>query len=890
MAKNSRYASARLTTTVNARYVPDEQIKDAFYLDGRFPGLNEKRAAENTLDRDDRGFLFALFAYPAERGENAAEADFVRSVRQLNDQVKEGNKSIDIQINDLADASVEVCGKATLPQAGVRQAYFAGIIVKEAEIAAVTTAAGCAFLYRGDVLYPLTASDFKLEPYDLNGNPIERLNEYSAGVAGTIRYSNITPIKQNDCLILCNKEVAETLGQREMLRILDDAQDQKDAAADMITAAAAKQPGTTMQVMISFVEYIEAAEKTGRLSGLFPGGQSAPQTQENFYRENSRENPVSAQAGAAAPQAPLPGNYRRQAEPMMRNQMNERPGQTDRQQWRDGQNPMGAPMPQRPPVNLPPQDQSFYHENPGQRGDTQIWQAANMARPESDKTEDYFEAGRRYAEESASQQTADRAVEQVYQNEDKPYSETPVEGAAAYREQGQGSLEGNIGMETTPDKTEETPAELNSVQTFATSEPTVAAESHAAPLNYAQSTAAQSPDYANPSYEERYQSQSGQGNDPALDQAYEQGYGNNYAPQDDRAYDRGGQYRQESAYGQNAYADHQGYGYGQNGEQNYDQGYGYGQNGEQNYDQGYGNGQAGEQNYDQGYGYGQAGEQNYDQGYGYGQTGEQNYDQGYGYGQNGEQNYDQGYGYGQTGEQNYDQGYGYGQTDEQNYDQGYNQYYGQNPQDGYGAVDPNYNQTGAQPYTNEQDPYQESYYDEYQDNYQDGGYPDDRDDKVKRIIFYSILGVVILVCAFLIFRLATKKPATPVQSSTSPSVSSSETQPKVTESEKKTSASSSKESKETKETKEGESNEAGESKEGESNTASEGSSESKAKGEAKTYTVRMGDTLYQICMSYYGKYSDALGAKIAEANPNLQLPDVFEGNVIKLPPLEDLEP
>ena len=890
MAKNSRYASARLTTTVNARYVPDEQIKDAFYLDGRFPGLNEKRAAENTLDRDDRGFLFALFAYPAERGENAAEADFVRSVRQLNDQVKEGNKSIDIQINDLADASVEVCGKATLPQAGVRQAYFAGIIVKEAEIAAVTTAAGCAFLYRGDVLYPLTASDFKLEPYDLNGNPIERLNEYSAGVAGTIRYSNITPIKQNDCLILCNKEVAETLGQREMLRILDDAQDQKDAAADMITAAAAKQPGTTMQVMISFVEYIEAAEKTGRLSGLFPGGQSAPQTQENFYRENSREIPVSAQAGAAAPQAPLPGNYRRQAEPMMRNQMNERPGQTDRQQWRDGQNPMGAPMPQRPPVNLPPQDQSFYHENPGQRGDTQIWQAANVARPKSDKTEDYFEAGRRYAEESHSQQTADRDVEQVYQNEDKPYSETPVEGAAAYREQGQGSLEGNIGMETTSDKTEETPAELNSVQPFATSEPTGAAESHAAPLNHAQSTAAQSPDYANPSYEERYQSQSGQGNDPALDQAYEQGYGNNYAPQDDRTYDRGGQYRQESAYGQNAYADHQGYGYGQTGEQNYDQGYGNGQTGEQNYDQGYGYGQNGEQNYDQGYGYGQNGEQNYDQGYGYGQNGEQNYDQGYGYGQTGEQNYDQGYGYGQNGEQNYDRGYGYGQTDEQNYDQGYNQYYGQNPQEDYGAVDPNYNQTGAQPYTNEQDPYQESYYDEYQDNYQDGGYPDDRDDKVKRIIFYSILGVVILVCAFLIFRLATKKPATPVQPSSSPSVSSSESQTTVKESEKKTSATSSKESKESKETKEGESNEAGESKEGESNTASEGSSESKAKGEAKTYTVRMGDTLYQICMSYYGKYSDALGAKIAEANPNLQLPDVFEGNVIKLPPLEDLEP
>ena len=414
---------------------------------------------------------------------------------------------------------------------------------------------------------------------------------------------------------------------------------------------------------------------------------------------------------------------------MMRNQMNERPGQTDRQQWRDGQNPSGAPMPQRPPVNLPPQEQSFYRENPGQRGDTQIWQAANVARPESEKIQDYFEAGRRYAEESTSYQPADSGVEQVYQNDEKPYSETPVEGTSAFREHGQGALEGNNGMEASSDKAEVTPAELNSEQPLTASEPTGAAESHAAPLDYAQPAAAQSPDYANPTYEERYQSQNGQGNDPTLNQAYEQGYGNNYAPQDDRAYDRSEQYRQDPGYGQNAYADQQGYAYGQSGEQNYDQGYGYGQSGEQNYDQGYG--------------------------------------------------------YGQTGDQNYDQGYGYGQTGEQDYDQRYNQYYGQNPQEGYGAVDPNYGQAGAQPYTNEQDPYQESYYDEYQDNYQDGGYPDDHDnDKVKRIIFYSILGVVILVCAFLIFRLATKKPATPVQSnSSSSSASSSESQTTVKESE-----------------------------------------------------------------------------------------------------------
>lgn len=301
MAKSSRYASTRLATTVNARYFPDEHITDAYYLDGRFTGKRETRAADSTNDREDRGFLFALFSYQTELGERPADAPFASTVAGLSEAVNRSSQPIDSQINDLADLAVEVGGKATLPQPGVRQTYFSGVMVKDGEIAAVTTNSGCAFLYRGDVLYPLTAGEFNLEAIDMNGNPVDHLNDYSAGVAGTIRYSNVAELMQNDCLVLCNKEVLEILGQREILRLLNEAEDQEDAAANIITAASAKQPGTPVQMMISFVEYIQPQEKPGR--GFFSTGQvpavQADSFPEPMYREERASGPAAAAAAAA---------------------------------------------------------------------------------------------------------------------------------------------------------------------------------------------------------------------------------------------------------------------------------------------------------------------------------------------------------------------------------------------------------------------------------------------------------------------------------------------------------------------------------------------------------------------------------------------------------------
>lgn len=260
----------RIATTITARYFPGQGASDAFYLDGRLTGKREGRAADITLDREDRGAFLSVFAHQAAAGKDPqAEVAGLRPLldKILND-VKRTGKNIDAEINELADCGISVAGRMTLQHAGVRQPYFAGIVVKDQEIAAITIGRGCAYLYRNDVLYPLTDDDFEMEEIDASGRPVDGLDMYCAGVAGTVRYSNIAQLQMDDCLVVCNREVMEALGQREVLRILYEAEDQCDAAGMVITEAAAKSPGASLQFMIGFVESATVADKASRGFGI----------------------------------------------------------------------------------------------------------------------------------------------------------------------------------------------------------------------------------------------------------------------------------------------------------------------------------------------------------------------------------------------------------------------------------------------------------------------------------------------------------------------------------------------------------------------------------------------------------------------------------------------
>jgi hypothetical protein len=50
-----------------------------------------------------------------------------------------------------------------------------------------------------------------LKRIDLGGKNVPGHDVYSAGVAGTVRYSNIAKLQEDDCIIVCNKEVFEAL-------------------------------------------------------------------------------------------------------------------------------------------------------------------------------------------------------------------------------------------------------------------------------------------------------------------------------------------------------------------------------------------------------------------------------------------------------------------------------------------------------------------------------------------------------------------------------------------------------------------------------------------------------------------------------------------------------
>ena len=279
MAKSPRAALTRIAATVTARYYPSSGASDGFYLDGRISGRREHRAADITLDREERGFFYSIFAHlSGSSPDDAAQARIRKALDKIQAETRQTGRNIDSEINELAECAVSVTGRITLQHDGVRQPYFAGIVIRDSELAAVTMGSGCAYLYRGDVLYPLTADDIPMDAIDGNGKPVQGIDVYCAGVAGTVRYSNIAQLQLDDCIIICNKEVMEALGQREVLRMLFEAEDQADAAGLIITAASAKLPGVPLQFMIGFVESISPVDRTSRVAlgrGQIEGNGSA---------------------------------------------------------------------------------------------------------------------------------------------------------------------------------------------------------------------------------------------------------------------------------------------------------------------------------------------------------------------------------------------------------------------------------------------------------------------------------------------------------------------------------------------------------------------------------------------------------------------------------------
>ena len=254
----------RLASTLTAKYFPSQTLTDAFYIDGRLFGKRETRQADITIDKEERGFFFSVFSHPKINGyEPGMMPPYEPQLRSTCNEVKFGRKEIDGMIQGFLSTAVDVTGKMKLQDNDDRAPYFSGIIVRDAEAFAVTIGSGLAFLYRDDTLFPLTDAGIPMEPIDTDGNRVSDFLYYCSSKTANALWSNFFTLSPDDCIILCNKEIYEALGQREILRILADAEDQCDAAGVIITQASARMPNVPMQFSISFVESVTSDEKKG---------------------------------------------------------------------------------------------------------------------------------------------------------------------------------------------------------------------------------------------------------------------------------------------------------------------------------------------------------------------------------------------------------------------------------------------------------------------------------------------------------------------------------------------------------------------------------------------------------------------------------------------------
>lgn len=264
MAKHTRIAS-----TIASHPVKAEGAVDVFYTDGRMNDPSHIRDKDMTLDRVDEGFYFTIFAssdLSYENDDNFQEKK--DSLEEISELAKKENKySIDDLINDMAENAISLTGRLSIKNPNRRSPYYAGFLVKDSEMAAVTMGDGIAYLYRNDALYPLTHDDFPMEAKDHHGNTVENFDIYAAGRAGTIRYSNISQLQVDDCIILCTKNVMETIGQEGMLKILDEAYDQEETAELVRHEMEKQDEDQAFQFFMSFIEEIIPISRMRREKG-----------------------------------------------------------------------------------------------------------------------------------------------------------------------------------------------------------------------------------------------------------------------------------------------------------------------------------------------------------------------------------------------------------------------------------------------------------------------------------------------------------------------------------------------------------------------------------------------------------------------------------------------
>ena len=257
----------RIAATLGLASSPNGAFRQNFFLNGRRSYRPQTGGfVEITADRASFGAVFALYQSAGSGAhDDSADKEIAERLERLRVQMDTpGRHRIDNSINNLADVSVQACGSGDISD---EDAWFTGVMVRDRELVTVSQGPVVAYLYRDDALIPLTADELEWPAKDAFGNSIKDYDIYQAGQAGQVRYSNIAALRPNDCILLAPHHIMAALGQREVLRLLDEAEDQEEAALLLIERMDDHASGHPLSLMIMFVESIYEArpDRRGRL-------------------------------------------------------------------------------------------------------------------------------------------------------------------------------------------------------------------------------------------------------------------------------------------------------------------------------------------------------------------------------------------------------------------------------------------------------------------------------------------------------------------------------------------------------------------------------------------------------------------------------------------------
>lgn len=297
----------RISSTVGLASQRDGAFRQSFFLNGRKayrPGMGGYAAV--SADRANFGAVFALYQTAGgSPQDDPADKVIAGKMERLRVQMDTpGRHRIDNSINNLADVSAQACGSASTSD---EDSWFTGIMIRDRELVSVSQGPAVAYLYRDDALIPLTADELEWPAKDAFGNTIKEYDIYQAGQAGQVRYSNIATLRPNDCILLAPHDILAALGQREVLRLLDEAEDQEEAVMLIMERMSSHASDRPVSLMIMFVESVYEArpDRRGRLPSR------AELERSLFSKEAAGSSRLSERRAAQAGDAENPPGQRR---------------------------------------------------------------------------------------------------------------------------------------------------------------------------------------------------------------------------------------------------------------------------------------------------------------------------------------------------------------------------------------------------------------------------------------------------------------------------------------------------------------------------------------------------------------------------------------------------